>query len=863
MEQKNFPFALKSATLVLAMSALLTGCGGDKKNDPKQLNSSLVAKSVVAPGATCPTGGVTLYSGVDENGDGTLQESERDTSDTICNGSDGSSAAAILIEKEPLSAGVACPTGGVTVYFGTDTNGDGLLQTTEQTINHVLCNGFTGVSASPVVEFESDSYSVEAGSELNIQTIVYDVNGDKDFTYSIKTRPDQGVTSISTTGKINYITATGSDAIGDYSIEIEVSDGTEAEPKTATINITVTEPQVDAPVVDRASFKNQFYKTANTNTGNSQIVHYDSETGLQQVIKTDVILGSKVFVMSGTTSNDKTTYQKREYGIFLDPSALKEAREGTDRYGRPFNYDFYYDHILKAFSADNTANERTIIKSDNLKQNLKSAGLNVLDGGYQLLLNQDDITNSYAQITAYGALADAQQGDDPNAELQVPLTVRLSDGNHVEGRILSILKNNDHSTREVLVNFIAPHRKNDAYPSGDANKKRLQTCSVDLASCSDIEDGDFYKLAENTTHIYLTKHDSATIFAFNKSNKELANVTGVTYPAKFDNKHHNNKLISTGGHSSGVFSNFWNLVDSKDTLAEGDIAYVSINYNLDTEDKISVGPYDQYGMFMKGHKNSMILKLTGTEGIKVYENGTGVDLMNESDDIPVSFHTGLIAVKNGSIALEAAQIVGGATCGDDKNCMKYRQAWLNTDGQTATKTEFDNAVVAEDLKYLTGFRSTPKAVADSIYFTMRTGIPVGHGGTGTLYNVWKLPMDDSSKGKDDAEHVLGRMLFERTAFRTTGVYDGTVILWDSNSGDIKDATNNKVLGNDNLAEVNSEVVESVTGVSGSNNLTGVGGIFGLKLGINHGAKSVLTAGEVNSTNSLKVVNEISGQWITE
>lgn len=712
----------------------------------------------------------------------------------------------------------------------------------------------TKSNKTPTIQDASLALNPSQAGTLQIDAT--DADGDT-LTYSIKTAPTKGTATIdSATGLLSYTAA----AEG-TTLVIEVSDGTDTAEATITISINT---------IASFSFKDQFYKIANTHTSNSQIVHYNAETKAQTVIKTDVILGDNVFVMSGTTTGDKTTYQKREYGIFLDPSASKETRSGTDRRGRPFDYDFYFDHILKAFSADETATERTILISDNLNQDLKDDGIKVIDGGYELFINQDDIDNSYAIVKAYESLADATMGEEPDAKKHLPLTVRLSDGKHINGRILSILKNADNTTNKVLVNYVAPHKKGD-YPTGDENKKRLQTCDSDLTSCADIANGNYYKLAENTTHVYLTKDGSTTISAFNKSANTLTDVTGVTYPANFDHHHHIANLSDTGGHSTGIFSNFWNLMNSKDNLSEGADAYVTINYNLDTEDKIIEGPFDQHGMFMKGHKNAMILRLSGTTGMKLYDNGTGTDLMNGSDAVPTSFHIGLIAVKNGSIALEAAQINGGANCKDEENCIAYRQAWLDTAGQTTTKSSFDNEVISEDLKYLTGFRSTPKAIGDSVYFTMREGTPVNHGGTGTIYNVWKLPMSDTSLTKADAEnqtqtgakHVLGRMLYERTAFRTTGVYDGTVILWDSNTGDIKDATNNKILGNDDLAEVGSEVVDSVIGISSSNNLAGVGGIFGLKLGSGHGAKSVLTSGESNKEDSLTVVNEISGSWITD
>lgn len=80
------------AALVTALvSTSLSGClstSSDSAATDAQ-TSTLTAKTTFESNETCPNGGVTIYTGIDENGNGTLDENERDTEDHVCNGSNG------------------------------------------------------------------------------------------------------------------------------------------------------------------------------------------------------------------------------------------------------------------------------------------------------------------------------------------------------------------------------------------------------------------------------------------------------------------------------------------------------------------------------------------------------------------------------------------------------------------------------------------------------------------------------------------------------------------------------------------------------------------------------------------------------
>lgn len=719
----------------------------------------------------------------------------------------------------------------------------------------VGCGGGGGSNDTGSVTPVNTAPTVNSVSPITLQTqatkeilITATDKENNTLTYSIKTQPKVGKASIdSKTGKVIY---TAANVVGDDSFEVSVSDGTLSTAITIAIKTQV-----------ETVFDYQFYKVTNPETGNYQVVRYNpndnNEKTNQKVVKDNVILGNKVFMMSAAKNGDQSIYKKREYAIFLDPNASKETRTQTVN-GATTEYVFYTNNILKRFSAENPENENVIFSSAQLGAKLGGEGISALGDTLNLYMNEVDITNSYVELRAYERLPDTLRGELSDTIKNTYITVRLSDGKVTQGRTIKpIVDNLTGQTNAVLVNYSAAHVKGK-YPTTASEAARLQTCSIDLSSCTDVQGatGQFYFLAQNDSHIYVAKDGAKTIYAYDKLAKTLTAVTGGEYPATYDAAHH--RLKFGGGHGgTGIFSNFFNMTNVVDTLSEGNSAYLLVNYNLDTQDPVLNHPFygDAYAA-----KNAVILKLEGNKAVKVYDNGTGQDLANTSDSVPLSYNLNLTAVKNGHIFVEAAKIR------TDIQNIDYQQGWLNTATTTAKKT-LDNVVIQQDINYFTALRVPAVAVGDYVYVNETNPIPSAT----RIYNVYKLPLNNPQAKSTDTgiTHTTGRMYFERSAFRNTGVYEGNVLLWNklanaptnAKAGDIFNATTNTLMGN--ALDLDAGVTNVTADASGNTTLAGIGGLFGLHMTGSHGAVPLLTSGFSTKQQSLKKVNQIQGSWIID
>jgi hypothetical protein len=100
----------------------------------------------VGPTEKCPAGGLLLEAGVDDDENGTLDEAEVDVSSLVCNGAQGAPGQAAAPPSRVTTTTLAvgdtdCQAGGIRVDLGVDTNGSGVLDSSEITETRFVCNG--------------------------------------------------------------------------------------------------------------------------------------------------------------------------------------------------------------------------------------------------------------------------------------------------------------------------------------------------------------------------------------------------------------------------------------------------------------------------------------------------------------------------------------------------------------------------------------------------------------------------------------------------------------------------------------------------------------------------------------------------
>lgn len=605
-----------------------------------------------------------------------------------------------------------------------------------------------------------------------------------------------------------------------------------------------------------------YYNLSNPKTGNDQLAVYDAKNNQHTVVKTDVILGRRNFVFGGIQEGDKIVYQSRKYGIFLDPAKENEPRIAPDGRGGKFQYNFYFDNAFKRYNIDNPSVEALIFDAKMLSQSLKGKGLTVLEGKYHLFNTVTDPDNSYVEIKAFEKLPDVLRGESASVLLHAPILIRLSDSKHTNAHFISTLKNAQGKVTQVLVFYDAVHKKG-VYPAGDENRQRLQLCAADLSTCKDVggvgseADGRFYYQTETEKFIYLTKDGSRQFYVLNKTNHTLATVSGVEYPAVFNHKQH--VVPSDLGHGSEIetLSNFSSLSGMNVSLSEGSDAFLAINYDLDNKDP--VGKYKFLGN-IHVYKHGQIIKFNGLTGVKMFDNGDGIDHGNDSDTEKAEGHINLIAATSGRLLVEIGNYDGVSAKGsckpDDKGyyCSSLRYGSLNN--QTINARVLDSILYEMPaLKFFTARRIAPFAINNNLYISLlakEAGRGGSHQYTLHTHNLNNLIEMASS---------TGRSYVTRSAKRSNGINDGEVLTWDGATNILTNLSRNTVLGNVNAST--SSAIASTFGRTAGIPLAGIGNLFALRADPG-GHQWYLVAGEADKENGLATVDHVPfSSWLYE
>ena len=128
---------------VISFALLLSSCGSSGSSTDDPTSPSTAARKVdLAPGEQCAYGGVLVQTGIDENRNGTLDDDEVDASEAVCNGAPGDDGLPSLLKRTVLEPGDDdnCPAGGEFIESGIDDNGNGTLDEDEVDDSAYLCH---------------------------------------------------------------------------------------------------------------------------------------------------------------------------------------------------------------------------------------------------------------------------------------------------------------------------------------------------------------------------------------------------------------------------------------------------------------------------------------------------------------------------------------------------------------------------------------------------------------------------------------------------------------------------------------------------------------------------------------------------
>jgi len=179
------------ALLGLVLAGLLTACSGDtgaagpagpagSTGAPGSNGANALVKLTTEPaGANCPNGGTKVQSGLDANGNGTLDPAEVSPTGTsyVCNGTAKNS----LVKTSAEAAGANCAFGGSRIESGLDANGNGTLDAGEidpAATSFVCSFGPSGtISPSTGIHVAYKAVSTAAGAPITVRFTLKDDRG--------------------------------------------------------------------------------------------------------------------------------------------------------------------------------------------------------------------------------------------------------------------------------------------------------------------------------------------------------------------------------------------------------------------------------------------------------------------------------------------------------------------------------------------------------------------------------------------------------------------------------------------------------------------------------------------------------------
>lgn len=168
--------------LLAGVALVVSACGGgsDGGGTPPApdapVQQALIRTSAELPGARCPNGGTRAQAGHDANGNGVLDTGEETSTVYICADAGSAPGTATLVRTAAEAAGANCALGGTRVEAGMDDDADGALDPAEITTTTYVChaapspygNGLVRTAGEPAgANCTHGGTRIEAGLDAN------------------------------------------------------------------------------------------------------------------------------------------------------------------------------------------------------------------------------------------------------------------------------------------------------------------------------------------------------------------------------------------------------------------------------------------------------------------------------------------------------------------------------------------------------------------------------------------------------------------------------------------------------------------------------------------------------------------------
>jgi len=166
----------KTLNKIIIIATIITILSCEGEIGPIGL-TSLINLSGEPVGDNCTSGGHKIETGIDTNNNGTLDSDEVQSTQYICNGTDGLNGQSSLVDVTEEPVGANCSSGGFKIDVGLDTNGNGILDSDEVQSTQYVCNGTDGlngqsslvdVTEEPVgANCSSGGFKIDVGLDTN------------------------------------------------------------------------------------------------------------------------------------------------------------------------------------------------------------------------------------------------------------------------------------------------------------------------------------------------------------------------------------------------------------------------------------------------------------------------------------------------------------------------------------------------------------------------------------------------------------------------------------------------------------------------------------------------------------------------